>query len=64
MDIPLLITGKIMRATAAHFHTCLVAKEKCKSLLLAVLGEERGGRHFETAVKHLPPSLPHSGSRI
>ena len=30
IDIPLLITGKIMRVAAAHFHTCLKAKEKCK----------------------------------
>jgi sorting nexin-14 len=29
IDIPSLITGKIMRAAAAHFHLCLQAKEKC-----------------------------------
>ena len=35
IDIPLLITGKMMRAAAAHFHTCLKAKEQCKAPTLS-----------------------------
>jgi sorting nexin-14 len=31
INIPSLITGKIMKAAAAHFHLCLQAKEKCQS---------------------------------